>query len=130
MFLIWRGWGIVVVPIVFIALILAVISGEALAPLGLPGNWSQAIPMGIASILAAALIWFLARSIGGRPSKRLVDPASGQQYIIRRDAGSLFFIPTRFWAFIILALGLLMTMGLAANMVPPSSAPVSSVETQ
>ena len=107
MILIWRGWGIIVVPIVFIAFFAAIFLSEALIPLGLTERWSQMISLVVASVAAAAAIWFSAKAIAGRPTKRLVDPESGQQYLITRDAGSLFFIPTRFWAFIVIALGLL-----------------------
>jgi hypothetical protein len=95
-FIIWRGWGI-------LAPILALIVW--LVPLGLIqsalGNANYSSHSGLFSclfgILAAVAIWFVGRALNGVPGRVLVDPATGQQVILRKH-NDLFFIPMQWWA--------------------------------
>ena len=119
MVIIWRGWGFLVIPIAFACFVVGAMMGASLQGMGLAANWAQALGYLIATAVAAGGIWIIARMItNSRPPRRLVDQQTGQEVVIRADAGSLFFIPTRFWAFIVLALGLLMTVSLAAGHDP------------
>lgn len=106
-FIIWRGWGFLVIPLAIAAAVAGMGVALILERTGLPVDLRYRICAAISGAVGAALIWFVARAFEGGPTRRLVDPDSGQQYVIRRSAGSLFFIPTRYWAFIVLALGLL-----------------------
>ncbi len=119
MIIIWRGWGFVVLPIVIACVIVGGMMGTGIASLGLAATWANALGTLIATAVGAGGIWIIAQMITrGRPPRRLVDQQTGQEIVIRPDAGSLFFIPTRFWAFIVLALGLLMTVSLAMGHDP------------
>jgi len=106
MILIWRGWGILVIPIFFLMLVLSVALGRALVLAGLPGYWPLVVSNVIASVVAGVAIWFIAKAISGKVVRRLVDPNTGKDVLFRRSAGSLFFIPMRYWAFIVVALGI------------------------
>jgi hypothetical protein len=59
-------------------------------------------------------IWFFAKTIEDRPGQVLIDKTTGHEITIRPNAGSLFFIPTRYWAFIIPGLSAMILL------LPPS----------
>jgi len=130
MLIIWKGWGILVVLIVFVAFVVSMLLDNALEPLGLQGRLAEGISLAVSAVLAAVAIWFVAMALASGPTRRLVDPASGEQFVIRRDAGSLFFIPTRFWAFIVLGLGLLLGAMLAFGNVAAEPTPAQAFEAQ
>ncbi len=116
MIIIWRGWGFLVLPIMFACALVAEMMGNALTGTGLASNWAHALGYVIATAVGSAGIWIIAKLIvGNKPPRRLVDQATGQEVVIRADAGSLFFIPTRFWAFIVLGLGLLLALSQATG---------------
>ena len=106
MILIWRGWGILIIPIVGVAMFVSVLIGQGLRSLGFPDHWPAAIGILIASALAGVAIWFTAKALSGKVVRRLVDPNTGKDVLFRRSAGSLFFIPTQYWAFIVVVIGL------------------------
>lgn len=119
MIIVWRGWGILVLPIAFACFIVGTIIGAGLHGLGLALNWAQALGSLIGTAVGAGGIWIIAQMItNSRPPRRFTDQQTGQEIVVRANAGSLFFIPTRFWAFIVLALGLLMTVSLALGHDP------------
>jgi len=109
-FIIWRGWGILVVPLAFFGLVGGVLISIGLESARVPKDVSMALGAAAASVLAGIFIWFTAKALSGGPQRRLVDADSGQQYVLKRDAGSLFFIPMRFWAFFVGVAGLLMSL--------------------
>ena len=127
-FLIWRGWGIVVIPIAAVAFVLAVLLASFMKSLGVSDYLANPMAFTAASAGGAAAIWFLARALTGRNKRTLVDPATGQQYVFASNAGSLFFIPTRYWAFIVLAVGILfgLMMGLSPRTADTAPAQVSN----
>jgi hypothetical protein len=119
MFIVWRGWGILVIPIAFACFIVGTMIGTGLQGTGLMPNWAQAAGTLIGTAVSAGGIWIIAQMItNSRPPRRFIDQQTGQEIVVRSDAGSLFFIPTRFWAFIVLALGLLMSVSLALGHDP------------
>ena len=86
--LIWRGWGILVPLISVLALLLAVpFSGEA-AKYGLA--FSQAV--------AAIAIWFVGKSLNGKPGRIMVDQETGETVELK-SKHSFFFINMEYWAF-------------------------------
>ena len=122
--IIWSGWGILVIPVGFVAGLAAVFLATFLEDLGLGEDLSQGICFAVMSILAGVAIWFLAKALTGKP--RIVeDPQTGQRIALVNDAGSLFFIPTRFWAFITPVVGVLFAVLLA---MPTSPASVVEME--
>lgn len=110
MLIIWRGWGILVIVIGFVAALLSIFLTDALGWAGLAGDIGRRVAMGLSGAAGGAAIWFVAMGLEGRPSRTLVDPNTGQQVVFRKDAGSLFFIPTKYWAFVLAGLGLLVAV--------------------
>jgi hypothetical protein len=99
MVLIWRGWGIVVVGIAFVALFIGGALGAVIGARWLvPGS-------GIFLILGGVATWYLGRRMNANTTRQLVDPKTGQAVVIRRDH-SLFFIKVEWWGPIMAAVGL------------------------
>jgi hypothetical protein len=101
--LIWSGWGIIVV--VFVALGLLATFGAA----DVRQQWLPYGPAGSIGFLvgggAAALGIHLVASWREHGQARAVsNEATGERIEVHPSAGSLFFIPTRFWSWIVLAL--------------------------
>jgi hypothetical protein len=102
--IIWSGWGIVVILIGAVGLFVGVGAGGALEA-WLPYGPAQSIGAIVGGMLAATGIYFFAqwRESSGE-ARVFIDEATGQRIEVRPSAGSLFFIPTRFWTWIVLAL--------------------------
>lgn len=108
MIIVWRGWGIVV-PLITIAAFFLCIGLAGVVPNG--GMVAQRIGMGAGGFLAAGGIWLLARKIEeGQDERTLVDQASGQSFVIRKDAGSFFWVPTRYWSWVVSGLGVFLAV--------------------
>jgi hypothetical protein len=110
MIIIWRGWGLVVLPVAFVAFSIGVgvIEGTHIAPGVLSG-----LVCVVAGALAGLAIWAIAHHIESEPGRVFIEQATGRQVVFKRSAGSLFFIPTRYWAFIVVGLGVLIGIGSA-----------------
>jgi hypothetical protein len=96
--IVWTGWGFVVA---FIAIV-GIVVGRGISP-----N-SFTLALALAFLVAGAGTYGLARLLASRGDRVLIDPATNQRVIVRRD--SLFSIPVRFWTWIFLALGVAMML--------------------
>jgi len=107
--LIWSGKGILVV----LFAIAGVFVGVYIS--GLTGWESQEPPpfgLGFGLIMAAAGTFFLARQADNPARRRmLVDPVTNEHFVVK-DRSSLFFIPLRFWTYILVVLGVLSVLAL------------------
>ncbi len=103
----WRGWGCVVVVIGFIALCLAILATYALGIYYYTTN-----VVGLFLILAGVVTWFVGKRMNRDRERRLVDPATGEDVIVRNDH-SLFSIRVEWWAPVMIVLGaILLVLGL------------------
>jgi len=127
-FLIWRGWGILVPVFVVLGFVVGV-GFSSLVP-GAHSPYAMPVSYAVAGLVAGVGIWFTARAIEARPGRVLVDKATGREFKVGANAGSLFFIPTRYWAFVALGLGLILsataTFNPRALVTAPSSAPATA----
>ena len=102
MIIIWRGWGFVVLLFGFVAAALAAgiieRGGIHSAPI------VAVIDMG-AGALAAFAIWAFTYRFDSQPGRVLIDKKTGREFTVRPSAGSLFFIKTRHWPYVSLAIG-------------------------
>jgi len=106
--IIWRGWG-VLVP-VFIVLGFVVGWGFSSVIPGPHTPYTLPVSFLVTGVVAATGIWFTARAIEARPGRVLVDKATGREFKVGANAGSLFFIPTRYWTFIVAGLALILAV--------------------
>ncbi len=119
MIIIWSGWGILVPLFAFLAFVVtAVGSTPAEQQFGLAHNVAVAASFGGSGVLAGLALFFIARAIEAKKARVLVDPATNQQFRFRKTAGSFFFIPTRYWAFITPLLGLGMAAAAMTSKTP------------
>jgi len=101
--LIWSGWGIGVVLIDFIGLIVGVSAAGAFER-WLAYGPAQSAGIAVGGVLAAIGVYFYAKWREGGEARVFIDEASGQRFEVRPNAGSLFFIPTRYWTWVTLVL--------------------------
>lgn len=106
MILVWRGYGALVALIAVAAFFLA---GAINAGAHLQPPYSGMV-LGSCAVFAGAGVWVFAMWMEGRPGRTYIDKASGREFTVGQDAGSLFFVPTKYWAFIIPGLWMLATL--------------------
>ncbi|MDE2014865.1 MAG: hypothetical protein KGJ75_18255, partial [Alphaproteobacteria bacterium] len=103
--LIWRGWGIAVFFLWLLWLAGAGIIVASGIPYfdGLSGDLSMQWVVGLACIFDAGTVLLLSRYRASHP-KRVSDAASGQTFLVAR-VDDLFYVPMRWWTWILLVLG-------------------------
>lgn len=121
MIMVWSGWGIQVPLYVVVAFF---VSMGILTPFHLGEEMGIAVAVGLAGAIAGGAIYFTSRWIESKPGRVLIDAATQQSFEVKPSAGSFFFIPTRFWAFITPLL-LILFAGFAM-MAPGTDAPVTA----
>jgi hypothetical protein len=103
--IIWSGWGIVVVLILAVCVFVAITAGGVfMTSFGLAYGPANAFGIVVGGLLAASGIFLFAKWRESGESRIFIDEASGERIEVRRSAGSLFFIPSRYWTWIALAL--------------------------
>jgi hypothetical protein len=120
MLIVWSGWGVLVPVINFVAFALFAACMKAIDSTSLEPTAHLAAIIANAVVwagLASGAIFLIAERLGARPGRTLVDPATQQRVVLRKSAGSFFFIPTRYWAFITVALWAFITVALWALFV-------------
>jgi hypothetical protein len=96
MFLIWSGWGILVIPIVLAASV--VVGGALQAALTAAGRPDLAfLTFSAGGLAAAAAVWLIGKRMNGTPPRELLDPATGERVLLYRRH-KLFWIPMQYWA--------------------------------
>ena len=118
--IVWSGWGIGVVLIAAVGAFVGISAADAFAGnLGLAYGPAQSAGMALGGLLAASGIHFFAkwRESSGEP-RVFVDEATGERVEVRPSAGSLFFIPTRFWTWIVLALAAVLAVSAYSSTGP------------
>ena len=70
----------------------------------------QALTATVAGLSSAGVVWFASKKLEERPGRVFIDKATGQEIKVGASAGSFFFIPTRYWTYILLTIGLAMTV--------------------
>ncbi len=106
MFLIWQGLGflVVIVPLLCV-LVMSFLSAAV--------NLSNLAAVVAALFMSAAAVFYLGRHLNSRPGRTLVDPATGQSVELRKRH-TLFWIPMQYWAFPLLLVAGIASMGLFA----------------
>jgi len=102
--IIWSGLGVLVPITAAVAFFIAAVVAHTMG-LKAPADASV---YAIAEILAGGVIGYVAHRIESQPAEQFVEKSTGREFTAGHSAGSLFLIPTRYWAFIVPALGLLL----------------------
>nr|WP_321455291.1 hypothetical protein [uncultured Cohaesibacter sp.] len=106
MFLIWRGWGILLPVGVFAgAFIGFLVSGSLISP---QSGFGPILISLFATIGAYGVVTLLSRTDKG---KLVIDKESGEEILLKRG-DSLFFVPVRFWFYLLVVITIV-TIGIS-----------------
>lgn len=111
--IVWRGWGGLIALFIF----LGFVAGVALSiALSLPKTMEDTVSIPGSMLLAALAAWLGVKWVEEWSADRVVDQRTGEVEIVREDAGALFFIPSRYWPYVLAGLSILMfASGLIAH---------------
>lgn len=96
MFVIWSGWGILVIPLVVgTSVVVGAVLQWALTSLGRPDLAFLAFSAGL--FAAAGVNWLVGRRLNGGVGRELLDPATGERVLLQRRH-KLFWIRMEYWS--------------------------------
>ncbi|HYD29042.1 hypothetical protein [Brevundimonas sp.] len=117
--IVWSGWGFLVAIFYVVGFLIGMPVGSMVSA---DPNVATAVSFVFAGLVAGLGSFLLARQIEKGEGRAFIDEATQQRIVVRKHAGSLFFVPTRYWAYIAPVLGI----GLAVLMM--TTPPVDAVE--
>jgi hypothetical protein len=94
--IIWRGFGFLIVVIVFGFALGCNFAFDAFFGKGYYETHKWTI--GVAMLLSAAVCWILGTALRKRPAQIVIDKLTGREMAISRNRHCLFFIPMHLWA--------------------------------
>src|SRR5215208_6698883 len=101
--IIWSGWGWLVPAVVFIvSLVVQVIAKAASGQDQI--YQEQPWLFATSTLLAGVIVWFLARYFDKKQGRVVIDKQTGQEMLLK-SSDSFFFVPMRFWVFILPVIG-------------------------
>ncbi|NBW06767.1 MAG: hypothetical protein EBR82_01940 [Caulobacteraceae bacterium] len=116
MIIVWSGWGALVAVFVVVGFFIGVPIGGLITP-------DENIGIGVAFITSGLLTglgsFLLARKIESGESRAFIDEKTQERIVVRKSAGSLFFVPTRYWAYVAPVLGILLAVVMMMNPTTP-----------
>ena len=112
--IIWSGWGFLVAVFYVVGYLIGIPVGGLVSS---DPNVATAVSFVIAGLLAGLGSFLLARQIEKGEGRAYIDEATQQRIVVRKSAGSLFFIPTRYWAYAGPVLGI--AIAVLIMMTPP-----------
>jgi hypothetical protein len=105
--IVWSGWGFLVVIFFLVGCLIGIPVG-ALFPNDPDASVAATIITG--GLVAGLGSFLLARKLESGPGRVFIDEATQQRIEVKRSAGSLFFIPTRWWAYVAPVLAILLAV--------------------
>ena len=102
--LIWTGWGWLVPVIVFVVSLLTQVTSQEVTG---QDQIYQEQPwlFAMSTLVSGGIVWFLAKYFDKKKGRVVIDKETGQE-IMLRSSDALFFVPLRFWAFILPVIGI------------------------
>ncbi len=102
--IVWSGWGVLVAVFFAVGFFVGIpVSGM----FGLESDAASGVTFIIAGLVAGLGSFLLARQLEKGEGRAYIDEATQQRIVVRPSAGSLFFIPTRYWAYVAPVVGIL-----------------------
>ena len=123
--IVWSGWGFLVAVFFVVGFAVGIPVGSLVSP---DPNTAMAVGVVIGGLLAGLGSFLLARQIEKGEGRVFIDEATQQRIVVRKHAGSLFFVPTRYWAYVAPVVGIafaivVMTTPPAEPVADPGAAP-------
>jgi hypothetical protein len=116
--IIWSGWGFLVVPFFLLGGLVSSSTGDQLeSAFDMAYGHAHAIGSLAGGAFAAILIFLFARWRDNSAGQVFIDAATGERLQAKNGAGSFFFIPMRYWTWIVFAV-----CGLSALRTYPQTA--------
>ena len=126
--IIWSGWGFLVAVFYVVGFLIGMPVGSMVSD---DPNTATAVSFVCAGLLAGLGSFLFARQIEKGEGRAFIDEATQQRIVVRKHAGSLFFIPTRYWAYVApvvgIALAVLMMTTPPVDPVEPAAAQAAPV---
>lgn len=97
MFIVWSGWGFLVAVFFVVGCFIGFPVGSMVSQ---DPDVAIAVAIIIGGLIAGLGSFFLARKIESGQGRAYIDEATQQRIVIKPHAGSLFFVPTRYWAYV------------------------------
>jgi hypothetical protein len=97
MIIVWSGWGILIPVFNVVGFFAAAFLVNAL---GLPRELGTPVGIGVWGAVTGLAVFLAARVIESKPGRVFIDAATERRITVKPSAGSFFFIPTRWWAYI------------------------------
>lgn len=101
--IIWSGWGFLVAVFYVVGFLIGIPVGSVVSH---DPNVATAVSFVCAGLVAGLGSFLFARQIEKGEGRAFIDEATQQRIVVRKHAGSLFFIPTRYWAYVAPVLGI------------------------
>jgi hypothetical protein len=95
--IIWSGWGILVLVFGIVGLVVGIPVGTVIAA---DENTAMAISVICAGLAMGLGSFLFARQMEKGTGRVYIDEQTGQRIVVGRSAGSLFFVPVRYWAYV------------------------------
>lgn len=122
--IVWSGWGFLVAVFFVLGFAIGVPVGSLVSA---DPNTGMAVSVVVGGLLAGLASFLLARQIEKGEGRVFIDEATQQRIVVRKHAGSLFFIPTRYWAYVAPVLGIaLAVVVLTTPPVEPATDPAAA----
>lgn len=103
--IIWRGWGILSIVILFVSAIATEFISEAIVGNDQFYN-TNSMMMPLAFAIGGILNYVISEKFFKSTEKVVIDKETGEEAILR-NSHTLFFIPMKYWSFIFIALGVI-----------------------
>lgn len=126
--IIWSGWGFLVAVFYVVGFLIGIPVGSMVSD---DPNTATAVGFICAGLVAGLGSFLFARQIEKGEGRAFIDEATQQRIVVRKHAGSLFFIPTRYWAYVApvvgIALAVLMMTTPPVDRLEPAAAQAAPV---
>lgn len=104
--IIWRGWGILVVPIACVGVFLSLLASSLVLNGKEIDNYVGNVVIGVGLIISSVTIWYLGKWFHRRSERVMIDRETGREVNVGRSH-SFFFIRMEYWSVVAFALGIL-----------------------
>ena len=98
--IIWRGWGVLIIVIVFASSLAANFISNAVAG---PTYYDEhKWPLALSLVVSAVICWFWGLAYKNKPGRVVIDKQTGNELTLQPARPALFFIPLQYWGPILL----------------------------